>query len=95
MDIRCPICSEPWDLDTLHDEVTERFDDQARSETPYEDLFGQVRRDFSRQGCEALGSRHAQTTADPIVSEIYALMGDDLDGAASLLEDAEALGLDL
>jgi hypothetical protein len=25
MDIRCPICGEPWDADSLHDEVAERY----------------------------------------------------------------------
>lgn len=24
-DVRCPICGEPWELDTLHDEVSHRF----------------------------------------------------------------------
>lgn len=25
MDIYCPICSQPWDMDTLHDEISERI----------------------------------------------------------------------
>lgn len=112
MDIRCPICSEPWDIDSLHEEVTERFgtwDPEAvprynrhlgkgatvLPDRPYEDLFAEVRQDFSRRGCEALGARHGDHEASPLIAEVLDLLGDDIDGAASLLDDAEALGLDL
>lgn len=112
MDIRCPKCSEPWDLDTLHELVTERFgtwDPEAEprynrhlgkgatvlpEDRPYEDLFAEVRRDFARRGCEALGTTHGDYTASPLIGEVLDLLGDDIDGAASLLEDAEALGVD-
>lgn len=54
MDIYCKRCGEPWDMDTLHDEIDYRCDGR----TPEGDAFG-----------------------------------DDLDGVASDLMDAEAMGL--
>ena len=83
MDIRCGICAEPWDLDSLHDEADYRgvsFDD--------------IRRDFTRNGCIALGGDKCERTdAGYIVSELADILGDDVDGLASILEDAESLGI--
>lgn len=94
--MRCPICSEPWELDSLHDLVAERNGDLGPElRRPYEVEFDEVRRDFTKRGCKAFGARHNDTTASPLVGEVYALLGDDIDGAISLLEDAEALGVDL
>lgn len=95
MDVYCPKCSEPWDLDTLHEEVEERNGALADSlRRPYDVEIAEVRADFRRRGCEAFGSRHSDHVASPIVSEVLDLLGDDLDGAAALLEDAELLGID-
>lgn len=94
MDIRCPKCGEPWDFDSLHEETEYRTESSGGA--AYEDAFRTVRRDFTRRGCAALtayGARCAGGAAHPGIGVIYELMGDDIDGAASFLEDAEYLGM--
>jgi len=88
MDIYCPVCQELWDLDSLHDEA------EGSSRT-----FSKVRADFYERGCAAL-TTFGSLTCEPVVDErsavislAYELMGDDVDGAASMLDDATALGL--
>lgn len=102
MDIYCVKCGEPWDLDSLHDEVELRRagpayggseHDQSK---PYEQLFGEVRKDFTRKGCVAIGGTACQpvkSARTAIAAEISDLLGDDIDGAASLLDDAAYLGV--
>lgn len=83
MDIYCPRCGEPWDLDSLHEEaaVSDR-------------TFQTVRRDFATRGCKALEAAFGATCAytltedqSAMIREIYATNGDDVDGAAADLED--------
>jgi len=88
VDIYCPVCQEPWDLDSLHDEA------EGSGRT-----FSKVRADFYERGCAAF-TTFGRLTCEPVVDErsyviglAYELMGDDIDGAAAMLEDAEALGL--
>jgi hypothetical protein len=77
MDIYCPICGEPWDLDSLREEAEFR-----------KTSVGRVYRDFRSRGCFAMwGARCADTTASPLIKTVYDLLGDDLDGAAVELED--------
>lgn len=91
--MKCPKCGEPWDLDSLHDEVSERFGrwDPAAGRTvvegEYEPLFREVRQDFAARGCRAIGGRCSDTVANPAVAELYDLLGDDIDGAIALIED--------
>lgn len=104
--MRCPQpgCGEPWDLDSLHDLVSERwYDEHGDKPMPsgkgYEPLFEAARKDFNKRGCEAFGSRHnvgpeqESTGAFPGIpaSVAYAalsdLLGDDVDGIESELED--------
>lgn len=75
MDIRCPKCGEPWEIDSLHDEAADRGED-----------FAKIWADFCRRGCEALSTAHSPTTASPVVAEVYNFFGDDVDGAAAFLE---------
>lgn len=83
MDIRCPKCAEPWEIDALHAEAADRGED-----------FAVIREDFFRRGCEALLDSHVRRTkASPAIAEVYQLLGDDVDGAAVLLEDLELEGL--
>ena len=94
--MRCPKCCEPWDLDSLHDVLDEEHPDhpwtmtngrtdQARYERDY---FNPKVAEFRAKGCAALGSRcNPDTSAPPIVGELMDLMGDDVDGVESLLED--------
>jgi hypothetical protein len=95
MDIYCPKCGEPWDIDSLHDEVAARsFDDDLVGEHVDRSrpvTFAEVRRDFSVRGCEALGTSHGEGVAHPAIGEILDLLGDDIDGAASLLDDFQGL----
>lgn len=114
MHIRCPKCGEPWELDSLHDEVSARIESGAfrrltepksyaaadasykRYQKAYGAYFDTVRDEFTRKGCSALtsfGSTCSYTVAHPGTSAIYDLVGDDIDGAASLLDDFAYLGL--
>lgn len=86
MDIRCTKCGEPWDIESLHDEADYR-----------EVSFDDIRSEFSRVGCRALGCECNAATlgghAATVASLAEELMGDDIDGIASMLEDAEFMGL--
>lgn len=97
MDIRCVKCGEPWDLDSLHDQV----DPKARN--GQKDGFGgklyssfsAARKAFYRDGCELFGASHGPIDPEKgaVVAALQDLAGDDIDGLASDIEDAEALGL--
>lgn len=95
MDIRCRKCGEPWDYDVLHEEAEYRVAEGTAGE--YGAVFSAVRRDFTKSGCAALSAYGPALcsggTAHPGIGVIYELLGDDIDGAASLLEDAEYLGM--
>ena len=90
MDIYCPKCAEPWDMDELHEAVA----------ADYYPTFTEARKAFARYGCPAMDGR-AKACPDTVIghdmgnliSEVYDLLGDDLDGAASMLEDARLMGL--
>lgn len=99
MDIYCPKCGEPWELDTLHDEVSERLNGRSVTDEYYQGEFRKVMRDFQTKGCMALDGGtvcaptiSGQPRAD-IAAVAYELLGDDIDGAASMLDDAESMGL--
>lgn len=84
MDIRCTTCGEPWDTDTIH-EIAE---DQ---EVPYDEALAL----FRKHGCMVLGTKHAEVDehAAEIARIAFELGGDDIDGIASDLQDAEFMGL--
>ena len=87
MDLICPKCGEPWDNDCFHD-VADDMDS----------TYTQVVSSFKKQGCQALGTKCNENTTlsasqSAMVSELYDLMGDDVDGAAAILEDAGDLGM--
>ena len=86
MDIYCGICGEPWDMDCLHDAVTE-----GRATN-----WNDARVKFERKGCGLWGTKCSTTpdTSRAMASAaLMEVMGDDLDGVASMLEDAESLGM--
>lgn len=101
MDIRCTTCGEPWDTDTLHDVISEEYDpaiyttDGKHDQAKYEPLFNAVREQFVRLGCELFGTRHGEVNQDAaeVAGIAMDMMGDDIDGVASMLEDAESMGL--
>jgi len=89
MDVRCRRCGEPVDIDHFHD-VAEELGT----------TFDRVRSAFMAKGCEALGEAQCEKTAwgrdgagTMIVDALADLLGDDIDGIASELADAEWLGL--
>lgn len=84
MDIRCPICGEPWDMDELHDLIPDECDDYHKAVSL-----------FRNKGCEAFGSKHnviENKNAATLTSMLFDVLGDDVDGIASELEDAENMG---
>ena len=125
MDIYCPKCGEPWDLDSLHEEAdlqgAPSFRDlpeearrwAGRDHDPnadpryleyrreYDRIFSRIREDFQVRGCQALhemrGDHAPCKPRDNARAEtaavLYSILGDDLDGAAAMLDDAEALGM--
>ena len=86
MDIACTKCGEPWDMDSLHD-IAE--DDGITWE--------QAHHKFQSEGCEAFVGCHHNPHADKarasVASMLHDIMGDDVDGIASGMEDAEFFGL--
>lgn len=83
MDIYCPkkTCGEPVDNDYLHDVA----DEQNRTYT-------EVLHRFQSTGCEALGFTHSDNGAEgagraAMADALYDLLGDDIDGAASMFDD--------
>lgn len=129
MDIYCPICSEPWDMECIHEEIAERIDmgvfaplpdhdgyrqwtDQyKRYRAVYDEYYHTVRIEFRRRGCGAFWafsghaegdkpswcapkeSKSGKLTAAAASSVLMDLMGDDLDGVASMMDDAYSMGM--
>ena len=92
MDLICPRCGEPWDMDCLHDEAAERH---TKDGGEYADVYASVAGDFRARGCLALttaygsqpGCVREQSHSTLAASATYELLGDDMDGAAAMLED--------
>jgi hypothetical protein len=80
MDTRCRNCGEPYEIDYFHDVAEE-----------HGTSFEEVRADFSRRGCVAVGGKCSSNKAHPAIGELTDLLGDDIDGLASMLEDFEYL----
>lgn len=83
MDIRCRKCAEPIDMDELHDIA-------ADMGTTYH----HVRDTFAQYGCRALGMRcneNADSELATISGALFDMLGDDIDGVASTLEEWEYL----
>ena len=123
MDIYCPICSEPWDMDTLHDEISERIaigdlaalpdHDGYNQSSPkyreyrevYDGYYAKVREEFYSKGCNAMYAfsggpnswckpdTNPGLTRGAAMTALASIMGDDLDGIASMMEDAEYMGM--
>lgn len=76
MDVYCSKCSEPVDMDYFHDIAEQNGTD-----------YQTVMRDFQQRGCEALGESHGDMGPNPYADALYDLLGDDMDGAASMMQD--------
>lgn len=101
MDIRCPICGEPWDLDCIHEEVEVQNPgkpwkkDGKYDQKLYDPYFNSILADFRKRGCEVFHCKHNKVENKDAATLSVALMdilGDDVDGIANELEDAETLG---
>lgn len=85
MDLYCPKCGEPYDNDEFHFIAEENG-------TSYKEVAA----DFRIRGCEAIGTSHnvpsTETdktyglTRQEASSALYDLLGDDMDGAASMMD---------
>lgn len=77
MDIICPRCGEPWDMDTLHEADGITFD--------------RAREIFFTKGCGILFDGPQCPERDTLAAQasgvLYELLGDDIDGIAAMLED--------
>jgi len=88
MDIYCPKCAEPWDIDSLHDAAKE-----------FSCTYDEVWKQFKQSGCSALGSKCNIKDDEPRSLKAMAsgalmdIMGDDMDGVAATLEDFDYIGL--
>ena len=88
MDIYCPKCAEPIELDYLHDIA----DDDGST-------FTEVLHAFQSDGCEAVHAKCNPRATDRDRARasgaalMYELLGDDIDGAAAMLEDFEHMGV--
>jgi len=78
MDVICRKCGEPWDVDSFHDVAEDNG-------TTWDDAS----REFRRSGCAVFGITCSEDRSDATAAAeaIYDLLGDDMDGAAALLED--------
>jgi hypothetical protein len=82
-DIKCPRCGEPYDLDCLHEVAAER-----------DVLFIKVYHAFITTGCTALSGEYfgnipecALDNYAMLRSAMADILGDDVDGYISELED--------
>jgi len=102
MDILCRKCGEPWDMDTLHERTTEliqekfpNFSERAYKHPQYDKTYREVSADFRQRGCIAIVGRECKPqkrkeddlTSGEKAGLLYDLLGDDLDGAASMIDD--------
>ncbi|MCZ2109614.1 MAG: hypothetical protein LC118_08615 [Dehalococcoidia bacterium] len=76
MDIYCPVCGEPWEMDSLHDVPGTNY--------------ATARKRFAREGCALFETSHndppdSETAVRSGVC--FELLGDDIDGIASLMEE--------
>jgi hypothetical protein len=86
MDLYCARCGEPVDNDEFHDRAEE-----------VGSTYREVSRDFRSRGCAAIGARCSEPstevdrsyglTRQAAAGAMYDLLGDDMDGAAAMLDD--------
>ena len=80
MDIKCPFCREPWDNDSIHDYAGE-----------VDSTYAEVSKLFRTTGCGVAFSEWGITceksSRNGDLLALAELLGDDLDGYASMVED--------
>lgn len=105
MDIYCPRCAEPTDIEEFYYLADAGSADYGgiTPTTPGANVlpgssYTVAKKAFLRHGCEAFGlpqceDRSATDFRAYVVRELGDVLGEDLDGFASDLQDFEALGL--
>ena len=87
MDIYCTVCGEPWDMSELHNMAD--YLDQPENSIPYTE----ARKRFASNGCAAFNEKHNSSTVGSFKAQassaLFDLLGDDVDGIASMMEDFE------
>ncbi len=84
-DVYCSKCNEPVDVFEFHDVAEEQ-----------NKTYSEVSAAFRNSGCSALGwscSNNISADRGMKLDALYDLLGDDIDGAASLIEDFEYLNM--
>ena len=80
MDVKCPLCREPWDNDTIHD-----YAEEASS------TYAEVSKLFRTKGCgvafSSWGISCEKSSDNSDLLALAELLGDDLDGYAAMVED--------
>lgn len=96
MDIYCPICAEPYDMDELHEEIAERVNAGTMPNLPreeYGELYDQIKDEFYSKGCKTFSWVKPEDCVPDtsgrayIAAALYDAFGHDLDGVASDLAD--------
>jgi len=102
MDLICPRCEEPWDIDCLHEETEERMDATGTPRENYGQLFDTVKDEFMANGCIALATAYGMVKEDceptnsaraATIAVLYDAFGHDMDGVASDIEDFISMGM--
>lgn len=81
-------------MDSIHEECEARGFGHLRGEA-YQVKYREVSADFRKRGCVAIGGGECapvkpqgdELTAAEKAAIVYDLLGDDMDGAASMLDD--------
>lgn len=96
MELTCPRCGDTYDNDEIHEEVSERA---LIGETT---TYAEVAAEFRTEGCgialrELYGStgpcERVRSMRTEAASALAELLGDDMDGYAAMMEDADMLGI--
>ena len=88
MDVYCPKCGEPVEIDTLHEYA-------ESNEVTFQSVLDSFKKNgcgetFTEWGWQCNPSEHGKERA-MIASELFDILGDDIDGIASTIDDWEYL----
>jgi hypothetical protein len=91
MDVFCSHCGEPWDIYSIHEIVGGSYN---HKNVQFQQL-GCGAFEVPPVECQAVTPEAGSPmdTRAQAAGAMYDLLGDDMDGAASMLDDAEAMGL--
>lgn len=87
MDLYCK-CGEPWDMDSLHDICEDLL--HAGDTRDYESIWQEAKQNFRKQGCRLFGCDCTNAPNNDrynIQEALFEVLGDDIDGVASTMED--------